>query len=122
MAPPSSATLPDGSQVDLYALAVKVTEIHLERHPEDAERYGHLAWAWCVHDTQHLMSWAVGDLQFARQLRWLAGILDARGYPLGNLFDCVRACASVLRQEVGPGARDAARRMDDGAGELEASM
>lgn len=118
MPPPMSAMLPDGTPVDLNALAVSVTERHLQRHPEDAERYGELAWAWCVHDTQHLMAWGVADLDFAGQLRWLAGLLDARGYPVANLFDCVWTCASVLRHELGPGAETAARRMEDAAREL----
>lgn len=124
MAPPARAVLPDGSELDLHPLAVKVTEIHLQRHPEDGERYGELAWEWCVHDTQHLLSWAIGDLDFLGQLRWLAGVLQARGYPVANLYDCVHTCARVLRSECGATAQPAARRMEDavtGDGAPEAS-
>jgi hypothetical protein len=120
MPPPTSAMLPDQTPVDLNALAVSVAERHLRRHPEDTERYGELARAWCVHDAQHLMAWGIADLDFAGQLRWLAGVLDARGYPVANLFDCVLTCASVLRDEFGPGADTAARRMEDAARELAA--
>lgn len=121
MPPPTHAVLPDATDVDLHDLAVKVTEIHLERHPEDGERYGDLAWEWCVHDTQHLMAWAVGDLDFSGQLRWLAGLLAARGYPVANLLDCVRTCARVLRCEHGAGAEESAARMEQAAHELEAA-
>jgi hypothetical protein len=120
MPPPTSAMLPDQTPVDLNPLAVSVAERHLRRHPEDTERYGELARAWCVHDAQHLMAWGIADLDFAGQLRWLAGVLDARGYPVANLFDCVLTCASVLRDEFGPGADTAARRMEDAARELAA--
>lgn len=120
MPPPTTATLPDGTEADLHTLAIKVTEIHLQRHPEDTERYGDLAWAWCVHDTQHLMAWGVDDTDFAGQLRWLAGLLEARGYPVANLYDCVHTCARVLRDEHGAAAEEAAARMDDAAREQSA--
>lgn len=115
MAPPASARLPDGTDADLHALAIKVTEIHLERHPEDTERYGDLAWEWCVHDTQHLMAWAIEDTDLAGQLAWLGGVLDARGYPVANLYDCVLTCARVLREEHGHLAQAASTRMEDAA-------
>lgn len=117
MPPPTSAALPDGTEADLHALAVRVTEVHLQRHPEDTERYGDLAWEWCVHDAQHLMAWGIEDTDFAGQLAWLAGVLDARGYPLANLYDCVLTCARVLRQEHGDLAKAASARMEDAARE-----
>lgn len=120
MPPPTSALLGDGTELDLHALAVAVTEIHLQRHPEDSERYGELAWAWCVHDTQHLMAWGVADLDFVGQLSWLAGLLAARGYPVANLYDCVVTCARVLRARCGAGAEEAARRMEDAVAGLTA--
>ena len=113
MPPPATGALSDGTEVDLHALAVAVTEIHLQRHPDDSERYGTLAWEWCVHDTQHLLAWAIGDLDFVGQLRWLAGLLHARGYPVANLYDCVLTCARVLRARCGVLAEEPARRMED---------
>jgi hypothetical protein len=115
MPPPAAATLPDGSEADLRGLAERVTDIHLQRHPEDANRYGDLARAWCIHDTQHLMAWGINDTDFAGQLGWLAGLLDARGYPVENLHDCVLTCARVLREAHGEAAEAAARRMEDAA-------
>ena len=113
MPPPATGVLSDGTEVDLHVLAVAVTEVHLQRHPEDSERYGALAWEWCVHDTQHLLAWAIGDLDFVGQLRWLSSLLHARGYPVANLYDCVLTCARVLRARCGALGEEPARRMED---------
>jgi len=58
MAPPSTATLANGTRLDLVALAREITEEHLARHPGELERYGDAVRAWCVHDNQHLLNWA----------------------------------------------------------------
>jgi hypothetical protein len=104
MAPPVTATLPDGVALELQPLASEITERHLRRHPEDVERYGDLARVWCIHDNQHLVNWAVldvrGVLSFSEQLRWLANVLDSRGYPLANLADNLQTGAHVVRERV----------------------
>jgi hypothetical protein len=100
MPPPAAATLSDGATLDLVALAEAVAELHLERHPEDVERYGpELAEEWCVHDVRHLINWAAHDIELSRQVAWLARVLDARGYPLANLADCLRTAAEVIERE-----------------------
>ncbi len=110
--PPATATLMDGTAVDLQALAEKITDAHLERHPEDRERYGEeLARAWCTHDNQHLLAWAVADILPA-QLAWLAGVLTARNYPLANLLDNVDTGAeAVRRQWPGAAGQEVSERM-----------
>ncbi|HXD65427.1 MAG TPA: hypothetical protein VNV17_12465 [Solirubrobacteraceae bacterium] len=104
MAPPVTATLPDGVVLELRPLAGEITERHLHRHPEDVERYGDLAREWGIHDNQHLVNWAVldvrGVLSFPEQLRWLANVLDGRGYPLANLADNLQTGAEVIRERV----------------------
>jgi hypothetical protein len=84
MAPPATATLPDGVVLELDGLAGEITDRHLRCHPEDVERYGELARAWGIHDTQHLVNWAVldatGALSFQEQVAWLASVLGSRGY------------------------------------------
>ena len=44
---------------------------------------------WCRHDNQHLLNWAVMDLDghtdFEQQVSWLARILESRDFPLDRL-------------------------------------
>jgi hypothetical protein len=102
MAPPATATLPDGVVLDLQPLAREITDRHLRRHPEDIERYGDLARAWGVHDNQHLVNWAVldadGAVSFQDQVAWLANVLGSRGYPLANLADNLDTAAQATRE------------------------
>ena len=111
LAPPISTRLPDGTELDLLPLARKIADEHLARHPEELERYGEAVRAWCVHDNQHLLDWAALDLagavDFDAQLRWLANVLTARGYPLESLADDLRIAASVLRRRPSSDARRA---------------
>ncbi len=111
MAPPSTATLTDGAQLDLVALAREITEEHLARHPDELERYGDAVRAWCVHDNQHLLNWAAldlaGSVDLDAQLRWLAHVLTSRGYPLENLVDDLRTAGSLLTRRPGSAAMHA---------------
>ena len=115
MAPPQAAALPDGTQLDLLPLAREVTAAHLARHPEELERYGPAVRDWCTHDNQHLLNWAAldvaGKVDFDAQLSWLAGVLSARGYPLENLADNLRAAAGVLERRDGEAAQAVAGRL-----------
>ena len=102
MPPPTEVALPDGTPVSLVALAERVAELHLRRHPEDVERYGQeLAHDWCVHDHQHMLAWAIADLDLERQVLWLAGVLHARGYPVPNLTDSLLTAAGVIDEDIG---------------------
>jgi hypothetical protein len=113
MAPPTVARLPDGSDVELRPLAQRITDAHLRRHPEDVERYGaELARDWGVHDNQHLLEWAIGDIDLLAQVAWLARVLDARGYPVANLADNLMIGAGVVADEIpGPAGDAIADRM-----------
>src|SRR3954454_22034463 len=94
--PPADVRFGD-ARVALIPLAEAVARRHLDRHPDDLERYGELAWEWCVHDMQHVLGWAFvetrGVLDLDQQVAWLARVLDAREYPLGNLADCLDVAA-----------------------------
>ncbi len=111
MAPPAVASLPDGTQLDLRALAHEISEAHLARHPEELERYGEAARAWCTHDNQHLLNWAAldlaGSIDFDEQLRWLARILTARDYPIESLVDNLRTGEAVVKRQVSDDTMDA---------------
>ena len=101
MAPPVTATLPDGVVLELRLLAREITDRHLRRHAEDLQRYGETGREWCTHDNQHLINWAVlavcDALSFREQLAWLASI-DQSGYPLANLADNLETAAETTRQ------------------------
>ncbi len=120
MPPPESATTGAGETVPLVPLAEAVTERHLDGHPEDVARYGQdLAWQWCVHDMQHVLAWAIDDEDFEGQLTWLARVLDAREYAVGNLIDCTMTAADVVEDQVpAPAGGEVAARMRAAADSL----
>jgi hypothetical protein len=100
-------------RVGLVPLAEEIAGRHLERCPDDVERYGELAHEWAVHDMQHVLHWAFGDfaglVELDAQVSWLARVLDARGYPLANLWSCLRTAAEVVEERVEDSERVAAR-------------
>jgi hypothetical protein len=124
MAPPHTATLPDGTKLDLLPLARQISDAHLARHPDELERYGEAGREWCTHDNQHLLSWAALDLQgsvdFDEQLGWLSRVLSARGYPIANLADNLRTAGTLIRQHAaGAGIEALANRFALAAESLE---
>jgi len=110
--PPATARLA-GTALALEPLATAVADRYFERYPEDLERYGDAARAWEVHDTQHLLNWAVGDVEghvdLERQVSWLAGVLEARDFPLEHLAGNLDLAADVVEVGVEGGAAVAAR-------------
>lgn len=110
--PPAEASF-SGDRLRLQPLAEAVATRHLAAHPDDAGRYGEgLAREWAVHDMQHVLSWAFGEaagfVSLDQQVGWLARVLDARGYPLANLADCLRTAADVVEERVDGAAAVAA--------------
>ena len=63
-----------------------------------------VARAWEMHDTQHLLNWAIGDVEgfiaLEERVTWLADVLAARDFPLEHLADKPRP-----RRRRGRGAR-----------------
>jgi hypothetical protein len=105
--PPDHARL-GGAEVELTPLAAAVAERYFERHPEDLERYGDLARDWEQHDTQHLINWAIGDVEghvdLERQVGWLAGVLEARDFPLEHLASNLELAGAVVEERLGASA------------------
>jgi hypothetical protein len=117
--PPAEATLA-GARVDLVALAEVVADAYFERFPEDLERYGDAARAWELHDTRHLLNWAVGDVEglvdLERQVAWLGRVLAGRDFPLEHLAVNLELAADVVRERVAEAGGDAvAGRLRDAA-------
>ncbi len=88
--------------------------------PDERERYGPAGQAWCVHDNQHILNWAVGaDLGWVdlhRELAWLARVLEARDFPLDRLARNLELAAAVVGDHAeGEGAAALANRLTAGA-------
>jgi len=110
-APPSGWPPPDrarlgGEEIALLPLAEKISRRYFERHPEDLERYGDVARDWEVHDTLHLLNWAIGDVEghveLEEQVAWLAGVLEAREFPLEHLASNLDLSADVTAEAMAP--------------------
>ena len=114
--PPATAELDGGELLDLRALAEEVCRRYRAEFPDEQERYGDAGVAWCVHDNQHLINWAVTEAKglggFERQLDWLAGVLEARDFPLDRLARDLEIAALVLEET---DARRPAELLADGA-------
>lgn len=94
--PPSGASAPlemrtaDGEVIDLVAMAREVCGRYRGEFPDEEERYGPAGEAWCLHDNQYLLAWAIqeardGTVDLIEQVLWLADVLGARGFPLARL-------------------------------------
>jgi hypothetical protein len=114
MDPPAVATLPDGEAIELVAAAEEVTRRYFAEFPDDLDNYSAEVRDWAVHDTQHILSWAVSELNgfraLGRQVDWLARVLAARDFPLERLARNLELSADVLAERV-PGERDAIEAM-----------
>lgn len=103
-APPTSATLPDGSLLELLPIAREIARRHRLEFPDEADRYGDRGLEWCVYDNQWLLSWAImaaaGWVDFHAQLAWLAVILESRGYPVARLARDLEIAADVTTYTV----------------------
>src|SRR5215207_337052 len=111
--PPPDRTTLAGQPVDLVGLAADVAELYFEAHPDDLRRYGDLAREWEQHDTQHLLNWAVGDVEghvdLVKQVSWLAGVLEARDFPLDHLASNLDIAGDVVEGRVAEGPAVAQR-------------
>jgi hypothetical protein len=121
VAPPSGAPAPEvAGGLQLRALAELVTERYGREYPDEDERYDPAVWrAWCRHDAQYLMQWAVLDgqevLSLSEQVAWLSRVLGARDFPLDRLARTLELCADVVGEE---GREDVAQRLRDVAREV----
>ena len=114
-AAPIEAATPDGGPIDLRELAKEVCRRYREEFPDEQQRYGDAGQAWCLHDNQYLLHWALldarGTTDLAAQVSWLARVLAARDFPLDRLARDLELCADVL---IGTGhgwAEDIAARL-----------
>jgi hypothetical protein len=117
-APPATVELETGEILDLRALAEEVCRRYRAEFPDEQERYGDAGQAWCVHDNQYLINWAVvaanGYGGFEAQLAWLADVLEARDFPLDRLARNLEIAATVVDADC-PRHRTPSEILADGA-------
>ena len=110
MAPPTEAVLVgEHIPVALLPLAQEVCRRYREEFPDEQGRYGDAGQAWCVHDNQHILNWAIGArngrVDLEHELAWLARVLEARSFPLDRLARDLDIAAEVVRDRH-PGLAD----------------
>jgi hypothetical protein len=99
-APPEVAELPGGERLELAGAAREIASRHRAEFPDEEERYGDRGLEWCAYDNQWILAWAAADAagfeNLGRQIEWLAGILNARGYPVERLARDLEIAADVV--------------------------
>lgn len=89
-------------------LAQVVCERYYAEFPDYDDRYGQRGRDWCVHDNAYLIAWLVDELElgtagsFARNVAWLVGLLEARGFPMEGFWrnlELVRDAVADSRPE-----------------------
>jgi len=117
-APPSSSAPESarlhGVPLDLVAPAREICRRYRLEFPDEEDRYGGAGMAWCVHDNQHILSWAAMAVEYGlgmeRQLEWLADVLRNRDFPVARLARDLEIAADVI------GDPALAERLRGGAG------
>jgi hypothetical protein len=116
--PPVSSCTPDGREIDLVRVARRACVGFVAEFPDYATQYGPAGMPWCVHDTQHILNWAVlslgGSVEFEHELAWLARVLEAREFSLARLVRGVELLAGAVREDY-PDLSEVAERVDSGA-------
>jgi hypothetical protein len=122
--PPRDARL-GGGTVDPERLAARICERYSALYPDERERYGAAGDAWCRHDNQHILSWAIaagsGLVDFSREIGWLARVLAARDFPLDRLAHDLELAAEELEADQGADAAEAAAVLRRGAAQVRAA-
>lgn len=103
--PPEEAVLAGGATIDLRSLAKQICERYRAEFPDEQGRYGDAGVAWCVHDNQHILNWAVGEghghVSLEHELAWLARVLESRDFPVDRLARDLELAAEVVGEQLG---------------------
>jgi hypothetical protein len=99
-APPPAAVYVDGTAIPLAPVADLICSRYRVEFPDERGRYGDAGQAWCKHDNQWLLSWAVNDVlgatDLGEQVQWLARVLHARDFPVDRLARDLEIAAEVV--------------------------
>lgn len=106
-------------------LAREICRRYQAEFPDEQERYGEAGLAWCLHDNQHILNWAIGYLagytDLYRELDWLARVLHARDFPLDRLARDLEIGGAVVVERKVPRAPDLAAALGAGAERVRAA-
>ena len=112
---PVDVVAPGGGTVDVRDLAKEVCRRYRAEFPDEEERYGDAGQAWCVHDNQYLLHWALldagGTTSLDEQVAWLGRVLAARDFPLDRLARDLELCADVVTETNAAWAGGVAERL-----------
>jgi hypothetical protein len=102
-APPTRAVLVGAdAPIELVPLAEEICRRYRDEFPDEEGRYGDAGMAWCVHDNQHILGWAVGArngyVNLRKELAWLARVLEARDFPIERLARNLEIAAAVAAE------------------------
>jgi hypothetical protein len=102
--PPTEARVGGGARIDLLALAEEICRRYRAEFPDEEGRYGDAGVAWCVHDNQHILNWAVGEVngfvELEREIAWLGSVLEARAFPIERLARDLEIAAEVAAERL----------------------
>jgi hypothetical protein len=97
---PPAAVYVDGTAIPLAPVADLICSRYRVEFPDERARYGDAGEAWCRHDNQWLLSWAVNDVlgatDLGEQVQWLARVLHARDFPVDRLARDLEIAAEVV--------------------------
>jgi hypothetical protein len=118
MAPPRMVSLGD-REIDLEPLAARICDRYRATYPDEDERYGDAGMAWCRHDNQHILNWAIGAaaglVDLEAEIRWLAGVLEARDFPMDRLAHDLQMAADEAEASLAPEGTAVARLLRQSA-------
>jgi hypothetical protein len=99
-AAPPAAVYVGGTAIQLAPVADLICSRYRVEFPDERGRYGDAGEAWCRHDNQWLLSWAVNDVlgatDLGEQVQWLARVLHARDFPVARLARDLEIAAEVV--------------------------
>jgi hypothetical protein len=106
-----------GFELELRPLAEEICRRYRGEFLDEEGRYGEAGAAWCVHDNQHILNWAVLSVTYAsellaQQVDWLASVLRARDFPAGRLKRDLELARDVVR-ELHPAYPEVADALND---------
>jgi len=125
--PPQEVRTGAGAVVELMPLALEICRRYALEFSDEHERYGSTGEAWCLHDNQYLLAWAIqdardGTVDLIEQAMWLRDVLDRRGFPVDRLARNLQMAAEVAsgRLPEAPLAQAVAERLAAAAAAVQA--
>ena len=91
-----------GFPSELLPLAERVCAAYYAEFPDTDDQYGARGRAYCAHDNAYLAAWVLQGIELGspatleRNVRWLADLLAARGFPLDRYARNLELVATAI--------------------------